>query len=127
MGKWFVRFVSETYATSLDWKHNVEMILIPKKIGKYVLSSASRTFLHGLVSFGDTFISLANDSYLAVCKARWIEKLKGKSPSQRAQYASQAARELETICLSRHLEMAGQSWIDFIQFFIPIPFLEVIV
>jgi hypothetical protein len=126
MGKWIVRFSADFYAKAFEWKHNIEMLLIPKKIGKLVLSNASRAAVHGLVSFGDTFISMFDDSYLSTWKIKWSNKLSNASEKDRDALTREMAHELHALVTEHKFHVGLQSWIDFIQFFIPIPFLELV-
>jgi hypothetical protein len=116
----------QAYGSALGFKHSVEMHVIPQKVGKYMISQGAREVAHGVLSFIGTFALFPKYFEESDREARKhtaiLMKLKTDAEKRKyAKYTIQPA--MEKLQWKWRNKIGLQSWIDFIRFWIPIPFL----
>lgn len=124
VAKWAFKYGSRVYGTALNYSRNVEMAVIPNKIGKKLITSNMKMAALAPLRFTNTFSLFPQyHSETQQAFAKWetiIKNTTNKVEKQRLQKAM--ADEIYALSNKWNLKIGIQSWIDVLTFFIPIPF-----
>ena len=121
IAKYLVGRAGALYGAGLNYKINVETALIPNQVWK-TLGSAGTKIAYGLLDFVPTFSTMVNEQASMYRQVEKVEKI-AKNPNLSASQKENRIRPIIDRAVFHSYHRTGlQSFIGFINFLIPIPF-----